>query len=269
MYKFWRIATSIDPEIIPGYGDGDSGSDDKGGNDDKGGGGSVSLDDVKKIVNSTVNSAIANLKKSDLPRIVSEAVLPINDSLRVMNESLVKLTGGGGGGDGSGGSGGNQGGKGVPPEVNAQLKKYDTQISQLTNQVSTLAKEKKEADERAERAERHGAIRAVLSRDLVFASEKAVDTAFTILEPLVVRNEQGNLVAGDNLPVVDFVKDFIPREHAYLLKPERVAGSGAGGSGGMRSGMAPTIEMIKPGMKPEDRASIVAAIRSSLPRDNT
>ena len=258
-----------DPRIVPGYdGDGGEGS----GSDS-----TLTMDKVKEVVNATVNAtvnnAIANLRKTDLPKIMKEHMDPVTAQLTSMTDILATLRGdqGGGQGQGSGsqgsggqGSGGNTGN--IPPEVNAALQELKRSNEGLKKQVESITLEKKEADKKAEEAERRAAIRAALGT-LPYATDAASNTAFSIIEPHVKKTDDGTFIGGDNLPLEAFIQDFLPREHAYLLKPLGSGGSGAGTGGGNAGGKGrihATTEMIKTNMKPEEREAVQLGIANAL-----
>ncbi len=99
----------------------------------------------------------------------------------------------------------------------------------------------------------------------------AAETALMVVSPSIKKNEDGTFVGGDNLPVKEFVKDFITTNHAYLLKP--VGGPGAGatansgtgrGAGAGAGSKAVDIDKIKPGMSAEDRAATLSEISRVL-----
>lgn len=257
----------VSPNVFPGY-DGDGSS--AGGDGGTGGGAppAITMEAVTQLVqntvNSTVNNAIAGLKKKDLPAIITTALEPLNAQFTSINEGLAKLTGGTG--SGSGGQGGSTGGSPtIPPEINAQLKTLTDTVKAQGATITNLQTTAADANLRAETAERHAAIRTALSGSK-FASDSAAQTAFMLVEPQVTRLEDGSLAAG-NLPLADFVKDFFPREHAYLLQSTGASGSGATGSTGgtQRGGTLKTdIGDIKPGMSPEKRAGVLADIQAAL-----
>ncbi len=269
------VYRSVDPAVFPGY-DGDGSS--AGGDGGAGGGAptAVTMEQVSQLVkdtvNNTVNNAISNLKKKDLPAIMSTALEPLNAQFTTINEGLARLTstGGSGGSTGTGGGSGSGSGGGstaptVSPEINAQLKTLTDTVRAQGATITNLQTTAADANLRAETAERHAAIRTALA-GTKFASDSAAQTAFILLEPQVTRLDDGSLAAG-NLPLADFVKDFFPREHAYLIQSTGASGSGATGAagGGQRTGgLKVDLGDIKPGMSGEKRASALADIQAAL-----
>ena len=222
--------------------------------------------EVDKRVGNRITASLETFAKDTLARSFDERINPLNASLAAINEALGKLApanpqqNNGGGGNGSGNSS-------VPPEVNVQLKQLLETTKNQSAALETLKKEKMEADQRAERSERHSIIKGALN-SLHFTSDAAGSTAFTIVEPHIKRLDDGNLIGGingDNFPVEAFVKDYLTKEHPYLLRGTGASGSGApNGSGGVRMGVKADLGDIKVGMKPETRESIVASIGAAL-----
>lgn len=271
MFKNLPTFRPLSPRILPGFeGEGAAG-----------GTGTAGLTEeqivalIKKNVpdvNTIVNNAMANLKKTDIPKLLDDRINPVNEKLVGIGTSLETLLGkagggsGDGGGSGSGGGSGNGGGSGggISPEVNAQLKSLTTELATTKQKIADAEKREKDANERAEQSDRHGKIKMALS-SMSFANDRAGDTAFTIVEPHVKRQEDGSVIGGDNLPLEVFFRDFITREHPYLLKGTGAAGAGASGGGGTggRGGVTADMSMIKQGMTPAERALVISAIASA------
>lgn len=263
-------------QVLPGFdGEGEGSGAGAGG---AGAGAAITREEITGLintaVNTTVNGAIATLKRVDLPKIIETSLAPVTLQFTSVNESLAKLLegqngGGNGGGSGAGNGGGNGGGSGsgIPPEVNATLKRLEETVKNQGGTITKLQTDRDDANKRAEAAETNSTVKTALG-EMKFASASAAQTAFSIVSPHIKRLEDGTVVAGDNLPVLDFIKDFLPKEHAYLLAPTGNGGSGAGGGsqgGGQRGGAAKgDISMIKADMKPEDRAAVVRSIGEAL-----
>jgi hypothetical protein len=167
----------------------------------------------------------------------------------------------------SGGSGGNGGGGNsgdMPPDVKAKFNEAVRSSEALKVRVDDLEKQKQEADQKLERSERDQTLSTVLS-SFSFQDEVAAKSAFTLLRPDVKRLDDGTIIAGDNLPVADYVKDILPSKYGFLLKAKASSGSGASGtpnsSGG---GQQVSMEDIKPGMSDQERARVAQAIVSKL-----
>lgn len=273
------IFVAANTRTLPGFDGASNGA--AGGAD---GTGAVTLevvqDMIKKAVpdvNTIVNNAVANLKNKDLPKLIDDKLSPVTTQLTEIGESIKALSGAGGasGGANGGGTGGNGGGgvnKEVPPEVNAELKSLRSTLDTTSKELKDIRTERDEANLKAERSDRHGKIKMALA-GLLFASDRAADTAFQTVEPFVKRMEDESLVGvaqdGTHYPMDTFFKDFITREHPYLLRGTGAAGAGAsGGSGGSGrgGGMIADTSMIKPGMTPQERQSVLAAIQTSLVR---
>lgn len=223
-----------------------------------------------EAANKAVNSAIANLKRTDLPKIIEQAINPLSAKLGTIDESLGKLVGGqgqGGGQGGQGGQGGGQGGSGsgatLDPQVNAELKRLGDLVKGQGSQIEGLKKDRDDAIQKAERAEKNSVIRTALG-ELQFATPKAFDTAFSIVESQVQKLEDGTYVGGDNLPLVDFFKDFLPKEHAYLLKPTGASGAGASNGGAPARVGRTDIADIKPGMTNDKRNQVAQEIAAVI-----
>lgn len=274
-YEYWPTFRALDPSILPGFeGEAAGGAGTAG----------VSVEQVEAMIkkavpdiNTIVNNAVANLKNKDLPKIIDDRINPVNETLKTIGttlETLVSTNGSGSNGAGSGtngaaaaGAGGGANGSAnsnMSPEVHAELKALRTNFEATKLQVKALEEGKKLAEENAERSDRHGKIKMALS-GMQFANDRAGETAFQIVEPQVKRQDDGTVIGGDNLPLEVFFRDFITREHPYLLKGTGAAGAGASGGGGGtgRGAVTADISMIKPGMTPQERQLVLAAITSA------
>lgn len=275
MYKNLPTFRVLSPRILPGFeGEGAAG-----------GAGTAGLTEEQVValikknvpdVNTIVNNAVSNLRKTDIPKLLDDRINPLSEKLTTIGTGLDTLLnkggngdgGSGGGNGGSGGGGGNgTGGNGtgtISPEFNAKLKGLETELTQTKQRIADAEKREKDAEARAEQSDRHGKIKMALS-NLSFANDRAGDTAFTIVEPHVKRQEDGSVIGGDNLPLEVFFRDFITREHPYLLKGTGAAGAGASGGSSGSGGRAVTadLSMIKPGMTPQERALVMSAIVSA------
>jgi hypothetical protein len=228
--------------------------------------------EIDKRVGAGVSKALETFGKEKLGSAIQEQLNPISTALASITEQMSKLGGNGGqpGNSGSQPGSGGQPGAQVPPEWNVKFKELETNTKAMSQQIEVLKKQKEDADKRAETSERHSGIRTSLS-NLHFISDTAAQTAFNIVEPHILKSETGALIGGvngDNLPVDAFVKDYLSREHAYLLRPSGQTGSGApsyGGAGGtQRLGSKANIEDIKVGMTAAQRESAIASIGVAL-----
>ncbi|WP_321471136.1 hypothetical protein [uncultured Paludibaculum sp.] len=162
--------------------------------------------------------------------------------------------------------------KGTPqvstdPVVNAQLAEMRRAREEDKKRLDALQKDRDDANAKAEKAERATALNTALA-DFGFRSPSARETALSLLTPHIKRNEAGQLVAGDNLTVEAFAKDFIPKSHDYLLAP--VGGGGAGvvpGASFIGQKVA-DLNDIKAGMTPETRAAVIAAMQNAASEAN-
>ena len=221
------------------------------------------LSEVGKVIDAKLSGSLENFRKNNIDTLKAQ-VEPLTTQMTTINESLRELLAKGS----LPPSGTNSDGKPpVPPEINAQLRDLTDRIKSQGNELNTLKVAKEQAEQRAEKTERHSTIRTALN-GLPFVTDKAVDTAFSIVEPYVRRLEDGSLVAGldgENYPVNSFVQDFLSKEHGYLFKSTGASGSGAPPIGsGSRIGPKADISSIKVGMKSEDRDNVVEAIASVL-----
>jgi hypothetical protein len=159
--------------------------------------------------------------------------------------------------------------EGQTPELTAKVIEYERNQKQLQEQLQALQVENKKAKEDAERAERHARIRSALGA-YAFLNEDAGETAFNLMERDIRRDsDSGNLIGGPDgaiLPFDVYIKEMLNGKHSYLLNARPVNGAGAT-RGGERmhpsSGMMGTTEMIKSGMRPEERAAVIAAIQQA------
>jgi len=151
------------------------------------------------------------------------------------------------------------------PALNAQVAEMKRFIEADRKKVASMEEREKAANERADQAERGSIVDRALS-GFQFREGTARETAITLLRPHIKRNEAGQLIAGDNLTVEAFVKDFIPQQHDYLLAP--MGGPGGAGvvPGSTFAGGRKTIDLndIKAGMSADVRAEAAAAIQAAL-----
>jgi len=221
--------------------------------------------EVDKRIGTKLTTQFDTFKKEGLGPAIQEHLAPINTTLTGITENLAKLVPAAGGNGNGGGQGGD---KNIPPETNVLLKQLQETVKTQGANIESLRKQKEEADQRAEKSERQSIIRSALG-NLNFVSDVAAATAFTIVEPHIVRTENGSLVGGingDNFPVDAFVKDYLVKDHPYLMRSSGVSGSGAagGGNGGSRIGTKADLNDIKIGMKAESRDAVVASIQHAL-----
>lgn len=230
--------------------------------------------DVDKRIAAAVSAGFDRFKKTDFPTMLTEQLTPINASLGTLSSGLEKLIAGGGGGAGAGSGAGNGGGSGsgagaggsqIPPEVNVTLRDQGKKIAELNAALESINKAKAEADKRAELTERSSAIKDAL-QPMNFVTDSAAKTAFGIVDPYVKRLDDGTFIGGldenQAFPLDAFVREYLTKEHAYLLGRSGLGGSGApaNGSAPHRVGMRVDINDIKTGMKPETRSAVAEAI---------
>jgi hypothetical protein len=238
-----------------------------------GGGGTLTMDtvlaEVDKRIGAQLTAGFEKFGKESLGSAIDAKIAPITESLSGITEALGKLSGANGGGNGGGGqrNGGGSGGQEIPPELNVQMKALREQTAAQGNMIESLKKQKEESDKRAETSERHSNIKSSLN-NLMFTSDQAAKTAFTIVEPFVQRRDDGSLIGGingDNLPLDNFVKEYLTKEHPYLLRASGTSGSGAPlNVGGSRMGIKADLNDIQVGMTPETRSQVLASIGAAL-----
>ena len=254
--------------LLPGF-EGESAAGGDGG--DSGSSNSVTQEAVTKIVNDTVNSAISNLRKKDLPAMFNTHLGPLTAQLTELS-SLFKAGNGGapgsdqvnlGNGSGNGSAANGASNQNIPPEVNATLRQLQGTLKQQGETIASLTKAKESAERQAKDTSRDAFIRESLT-NFTFATPSAAQTAFTLIKGHVQEaGDDGGYIAGDNLPVVDFAREFLSREHSYLLKATEARGSGASGGSNSGGGKAFDIGSIKPGMSAEARARAVEQINNA------
>ena len=156
---------------------------------------------------------------------------------------------------------GNKGNPSISAEVNAELQKRDRELSKLTESVSKLTQERDTERTARMESERVSAIKDAMST-IQFRDDVAARSLFKIVNPDIVRDEDGNIVAKTDkgfLPVDDYVKTT-----AESL-PGLLAAQGRGGSGatpGKTATKGYTFDDIKPGNTPEKNAEILRYIQS-------
>lgn len=150
------------------------------------------------------------------------------------------------------------------PLMNAQLLEMRRANEAMAAQVKALNDKNVEAEKKADHAERASIIDRALG-DFQFARPEARNTAVSLIEREIKRMDDGTLVAGNNLPVLDFAKDFVSNQHAYLLAPTGAGGAGVTpGSGVPGSGKPVDMNDIKPGMSDAQRQAAYAAVAAAL-----
>lgn len=211
-------------------------------------------------VRSIVTEAIKGVR-TDLTKSVTEAVTPITSQLEAFAEVLKALQP----------QHAPKNSENNPdPQLTARLLDTEKTSKALQQQVERLQKENEEARKEAERADRHGRIRSALN-SFQFVSDDAAETAFNLMEREIRRDpETGNLIAGPEgrvLPFDVYAKETLNSKHAYLLGMKQSAGVGAtrgdvnkytANTGG--NSMVGTTEMIRPGMRKEERDAVIAQI---------
>jgi hypothetical protein len=220
------------------------------------------ITEVNKVVEAKMAGALDKFKKEGLAPAIQEQLTPINASLTSINDAIGKL---------SPNPSPNpnptpQGGGNPDPQTNVLLKQLQDTTKAQGQQIETLRKEKEEAEKRAETSSRHGTVRQALG-NMHFISDAASNTAFTLVEPAVRKLDDGSFVGtinGSDFPIDAFVKDFLTKEHSYLLRASGASGSGAPASPGVRMGVKADLNDIKVGMKSDVRDSIVASIGAAL-----
>lgn len=220
-------------------------------------------------VNQIVNGAIKGLE-AKLTKSIGDTITPLNEQLGGISELIKSLQAPPAAtGQGSGSGSGSGTGDGKPdPQVTARLLEAERKAKTLESSVSQLQEENKKAKLDAEKMDRQSRIRAAVGQ-YQFVSDEAADTAFALMEQVIRRDsESGNLVGGPEgavLPFDVFIKESLHGKHAYLLGTRTGGGMGAvkGDAKFAASGqMVGTTEMIKPGMRPEERAAVVAQIQA-------
>lgn len=153
------------------------------------------------------------------------------------------------------------------PQMVARLMEQERQAKALQEQVQRLSTENAEAKRQAEQSERHSRIRAALG-SFQFVSEDAADTAFNLMERQIRRDpDTGNLIGGPDgqaLPFDIYIKETLNAKHAYLLGTKVAGGSGATRGDaklGSSNTLVGTTEMIRPGMRPEERQAVISQIQ--------
>lgn len=217
---------------------------------------------ITDIVNAGLATAVKGLKipsADDLGKLVDGKLTGISEALAKLTEAAPQ----------GGGKPDDKGGKGGSPEDKAAIQNLTKQLEAVTKSQAESQKKAEEAEQKALSTDKESKIRTVLG-EFEFTSEDARQDAYQLINGLITRDAEGNLLGQDNLPFDAFIRNFIPEKKGYLLAPLNRSGSGApsGGSvksGGPQAGGKFQIEQIKPGMKGEELAAAVRAIRAALP----
>lgn len=144
-----------------------------------------------------------------------------------------------------------KGGK-VDPEIAKLRKLVEKNNAELAAEREARTKLAAESAEK----ERQGMIRQEIAK--AGLAEHAFDDAFRFFRDEVKRNDSGELVGPDDVPLSDFVKATVEKR-THWLPPRQVNGTGATG-GSARGGKAPDLSDIRPGMKAEEKRAIYARI---------
>ncbi len=260
--NIFATMTAWDPENTGGQGGGQGAG--QGGGEGAGAGqgapppAAINEDRVRSIVTDAIKGVRADFTKS-----VSESVAPITSQLEAFAEVLKAL-------QPAQQHASPRGENNPDPQLTARLLDTEKTSKALQQQVERLQKENEEARKEAERADRHGRIRSSLNQ-FQFVSDDAAETAFNLMEREIRRDpETGNLIAGPEgrvLPFDVYAKETLNSKHAYLLGVKQSAGAGASRgdvskytANAGNNNMVGTTEMIRPGMRKEERDAVIAQI---------
>jgi len=158
--------------------------------------------------------------------------------------------------------------KDLPPAIVARIQGLEQTAAQSELKITAAEDARKASDERAEKSAKKAAIQGSLT-GLNFVNEKAASVAFGILDAEAKKNDTtSEYTGGNNLPLATFAKDFLKKEHAYLLKAEGSGGSGSGpgnqNGGGNSNASKIGMDDIKNGMTPAEIAAVSNEILSVL-----
>lgn len=209
-------------------------------------------------VRSIVSEALKPLK-ADFTKTITETFTPVSDKLDGFAEILKAF---------QPQQTSKKDGETTPdPQMVARLMEQERAAKSLHEQVQRLTKENEQAKIDAERSDRGSRIRAALGQ-FQFVSEDAAETAFNLMERQIRRDaDTGNLIGGPDgqaLPFDIYIKETLNSKHAYLLGTKYAGGSGATrgdaklGNSGVMVG---TTEMIRPGMRNEERQAVINQIQ--------
>ena len=236
--------------------------DENGAGDGQGAGTGAAAAAVAGITEDRVKSIVADaLKplKTEFTKTIAETFSPVADKLDGFAEILKAL---------QPQQATKKEGESTPdPQMVARLMEQERAAKTLNEQVQRLTKENEQAKIDAEKSDRASRIRAALGQ-FQFVSEDAAETAFNLMERAIRRDaDTGNLIGGPDgqaLPFDIYIKETLNAKHAYLLGTKFVGGSGATrgdaklGNSGVMVG---TTEMIRPGMRNEERAAVIQQIQ--------
>lgn len=155
------------------------------------------------------------------------------------------------------------------PATNAKLLEYENRIKALNDTQTKEIDLRKAAETRAEQADLNSAIDRELAK-YNFAKPESKFGAAKLITPEIVRNDKGELIAG-NLPLADYVKNFLTVDNDYMLAPTTTTGGTGAGRGPSRppGSKQVQIEDIKPGMTDKEYTEIAQQILAVLPSQNS
>ena len=181
--------------------------------------------------------------------ILGEVTKQLNGGLSRLEKTIKSLTGGGG-------TGGDGGGDPKPSTKEAR------ELARLRADLDAEKKSRIETESRAREANRISTLRSELAKHV---DPKKLDAAVRIFGPDVKVLEDGSIVGGpDEVPLSRFLVDSV-KQYDFLRTSSPAGGNGASVGRGPSGPPVITLDQIKPGMKPEERARIMERIRSVLP----
>lgn len=216
-------------------------------------------EEIKALVTGTVTTAFTEFSSKTLPGLFTQALGPLGEQLKALTPvtpppvvtpppavTPPPLPG-------------------VDPVLNSQLQEMKRKSEEQDKAMKLLQDQNASERKARESAELSSAVNTALS-PFKFATDAARKTAESLVTPLIKRTDAGQLIAGDNLTVDTFVKDFLPKDHAYLLAPAGGAGSGVTPGSGAGGHRIVDIDSIKVGMSDVDKAAAYAQVAASLPK---
>lgn len=209
----------------------------------------------RKRMNKTINDAIANLVKSQLPNAIKAVVEPLFNELKpkqkvdAEGKPIVEDTTS------------FQDLKGLSPEANAAMKRLNDTNAELQKQLRGMTDENKTERAARQKAELDGAIDGALN-EYTFTSPSARESARKLIAMDVKRTDDGKIVAGD-LPLADYVKESLTKTHDYFLATAEVGGAGAQ-KGVTRNSAGVGLETIKKDMTDAERVAVAQEISRAV-----
>jgi hypothetical protein len=228
--------------------------------------------EVIRAINDQINAAFASWGKKELPKLLSttmkdvmtqnaesigDMVLSRIQASLPSDEEIDQMEAGAGAGEEDDAG---EGQYRLPPEVLAELNDLRKNNQTFQEKMSEWEQEREQLAMQAEEENRHATIQAALNK-YPFANDESREVAFRYFDQASERDQETGALVASGLPIDKFVQERMG-SLGGLLASRPVGGSGAVPAG--RTGSAPQMEDIKPGMTADKKHEILQHAVSQL-----